>query len=360
MFSQVGDAADAATCQNMAAVAAQTIVNRWNTYHTTLGYIPALLDGSVTAATTPMIEGLAYPAAMGLTNAIDRTGGSYASMLQALSNHTAAVLVPGRCLDAVSGAWLGTSANQITWQSKVFIAQYAAEAVLGITNNSVDGIVDQIHASVQIQGSQVQGYTDAFYGNGTIQGGSHYPRGITSALWWLNATNNPSYPVATSAPGAPTISFALAGDHQVLLLWQGVPFASAYNLKRAISSGGPYTPVTSGVLGASFADSGVSNGTTYYYILTATNQFGESAPSPEVSATPVQSVGSSISAALSASGVTVSWPSAYVGWILQTNTVGLGNPAAWGDVPDSLTHSQMTFPAGDPAAPAEFFRLRHP
>jgi len=143
MFTQMGDAADAATCENMAAVAAQTIVNRWNSYHGTLGYIPALLDGSDTAAIIPMVEGLAYPAAMGLTNAVDRNGGPYASMLQALSNHIVAVLVPGRCLGVASGAWLMTSANYITWESKNFICQYAAEAVLGITNNNVDGTVDQ-------------------------------------------------------------------------------------------------------------------------------------------------------------------------------------------------------------------------
>lgn len=362
MFSQVGNAADAAACQNMAALAAQTIVDRWNSYHGSLGYIPALLDGSVTAATIPLIEGLAYPAAMGLTNAIDRKGGPYASMLQVLSNHVVAVLVPGRCLDATSGAWLVTSANKTTWESKVFICQYVAEAVLGITNNYVNGTVDQIHASMQIQDAPFVGFSDALNGSGGFQyaGGVTYPRGVTSALWWLNATNNPAYPVTTSAPVAPTISSALAGDRQVLLLWQGVSFATGYNLKRATLSGGPYTPVTNGVVGASFTDSGLSNGTTYYYILTATNQIGESAPSPEVSATPVPSVGSNISASLIASTITVSWPSAYVGWILQTNTVGLGNPAAWGDVPDSLTHSQMFFPAGGPTAPAEFFRLRHP
>ncbi|MEI2725290.1 MAG: fibronectin type III domain-containing protein [Verrucomicrobiota bacterium] len=139
-----------------------------------------------------------------------------------------------------------------------------------------------------------------------------------------------------------------------------MPFATAYNLKRATISGGPYTPLTNGLAGASFTDSGLANGTTYFYILTATNQFGESAPSPEASATAVPSVGSNISAARIGSGVTVSWPSAYVGWILQTNTVGLDNPTAWGDVPDSVTRSQMTFPAGGPAAPTEFFRLRHP
>jgi hypothetical protein len=355
MFSQIGDTADATTCENMAGVAAQTVVDRWNSYRGTLGYIPALLDGSSISATIPMVEGLAYPAAMGLTNAIDRTGGPYAAMLQALSNHVIAVLVPGKCLDASSGAWMVTSSTPITWQSKVFLSQYATEAVLGITNNSVNGSVDQVHASVQIYGAPFQGYSDAFYGTGALQGGHHYPRGVTSSLWWLNATNNPSYPVATSAPGAPAVFSALAGDRQVVLLWQGVPFASGYNLKRATVSGGPYTPVTNGLVAASFADSGLSNGTKYYYILSATNQIGESVPSPEVSATPVP-----LSATLSASKITVSWPSAYVGWILQTNTVSLGNPAAWGDVPGSITQSQMTFPASGLNTTAEFFRLRHP
>ena len=362
MFAQIGDPADAATCRNMAGVAAQTIVNRWNTYQGTLGYIPALLDGSSTAAITPMVEGLAYPAAMGLTNAVDRIGGPYASMLQALSNHLAAVLIPGRCVGNPSGGWLMTSANIITWQSKIFICQYAAEAVLGITNNSVNGIVDQAHTTIQVEDGPYQGWLDATDGNGnhSFAGASHYPRAITTALWWLNATNNPPNPVATSAPGAPTISGALAGDRQVLLLWQGVSFATGYNLKRGTISGGPYTPVTNGLAGASFTDLGLSNGTTYYYILTATNQFGESAPSPEVSATPVPVVGTNILASLSGSQVVISWPSAYVGWLLQTNTVGLSNPGAWGDVPDSVSRPQMTFPAGGPNKSAEFFRLRHP
>jgi len=236
------------------------------------------------------------------------------------------------------------------------------EAVLGITNNSVNGTVDQVHASIQIQDAPFHGFSDAFNGTGVFQnpGGVHYPRGLTSTLWWLNATNTPAYPIATSAPPAPTISGALAGDRQVLLLWQGVPFATGYNLKRATASGGPYGPVTNGLAGASFMDSSLSNGTTYYYILTATNQVGESTPSPEVKATPVPSVGTNLSATLSAHNVTISWPPAYVGWLLQTNTVGLAAPAAWGDVPASLTQSQMTFPAGGANAPAEYFRLRHP
>jgi hypothetical protein len=298
---------------------------------------------------------------MGLNNAIDRVSGPYASMLQALSNHMAAVLVPGRCLDATSGALRLTSANTITWQSKVFIGQYAAEAVLGITNNSVDGDVDQSDVSVQIQGAPFQGYSDSFITTtGALQGGHHYPRGVTSALWWLNASNNPAYPSPAVAPIAPTVLYAAAGDGQVLLEWQGVPFATGYNLKRATQSGGSYAPVTNGILSASFADSGLSNGTTYYYILTATNQIGESAASTVLAATPVPSVGTNLSSLLSASKLTISWPSSYVGWILQTNTVGLSNPGAWVDVPGSVTNSQLAFPAGSPNPIIELFRLRHP
>jgi hypothetical protein len=360
MLTQIGDAADATTCQNMAAVVAQTIVNRWNTYQASLGYLPALLDGSSTAATTPMVEGLAYPAAMGLTNAIDRNGGPYAPMLQALSNHVMAVLVPGKCLDAGSGAWMVTSATPFSWQSKVFLSQYAAEAILGITNSSVDGLVDQVHASVQIYGAPFQGYCDAFVGAGNLEGGHHYPRGVTSALWWLTPTNNPAYPVATAAPQTPAVISASAGDGQILLTWQGVSLATGYNVKRATISGGPYTPVTNGLTGASFVDTGLSDGTTFYYIVTATNQIGESLASLEVSATPVPSTGTNVSAALSSSKVTIFWPSTYAGWILQTNTIGLNNPAAWGDVPDSITHSQMVFPVGSPDSPSQFFRLRHP
>jgi hypothetical protein len=342
----------------MAAVVAQTIVDRWNTYGPTLGYLPALLDGSNKTAVTPMVEGLAYPAAMGLTNAIDGTGGPYASMLQALSNHMMGVLVPGRGLDSASGAWLVSAATTFTWQSKVFLSQYAAEAVLGITNSSVVGAADQANASLQIAGSGYQGYSDALFITGAIEGGHHYPRGVTTAFWWLNATNNPTNFVATSTPPVPVLSSALATDHQVLLSWQGVSFATAYNLKRATVSGGPYTALTNGLLGASFVDSSAANGTTYFYVLTATNQFGESLASAELGATPIPSTPTHITASAAGSNFTVSWPSNYVGWILQTNSVGLENPANWGDLPGSVTNSQMTFPLGNPAA--QFFRLRHP
>ena len=370
MFTQLGDATDATTCNNMAALVAQTIVGLWNSYARPLGYIPALLDGSDESAIIPMVEGLAYPLQMGLTNAVDRIGGPYASLLQALSNHLAAVLVPGRCLNANSGAWDMTSAtgyanSHNSWQSKMYTAQYAAEHVLGFTGNIVNGNVDQVHATIQIQNAPFYEWSDQLDASGgnSFLGGCHYPRGVTSALWWLNATNNPAYPVPTSAPDAPGGLTALAGNRQVVLYWNGVALAQGYNLKRAATSGGPYTPLTNGITGASFTDTAVANSLTYFYVVTATNQLGESPPSPEAAATPHGTpplTGTNLTATLSGANLLVSWPSNYIGWILQTNALDVANSLDWGDVSGSGTNSRVAFPTGGSATGREFFRLRYP
>jgi hypothetical protein len=252
-----------------------------------------------------------------------------------------------------------------TWQSKMYIAQYVAEHVLGLAGNNVNGTVDQIHATIQFQNAAFQEWSDQLDGTGAdlFVGSTHYPRGVTSALWWLNATNNPGYPAPTSAPAAPSALSALAGNRQVVLWWNGVALAAGYNVGRATVSGGPYTPLTNGIAGASFTDSGVVNGLTYYYVVNATNQAGQSLPSPEASATPhepVPSSGTNIAAKVSGGNLTVSWPKSYVGWIVQTNAVDVGNNLYWGDVPGSGTNQQATFQTTNPAIPREFFRLRHP
>ncbi len=370
MFNHLGDAADTATCQHMASITAQTITDKWNSYKGSLGYIPALLDGSNLSATIPMVEGLVYPLEMGLTNAVDPVGGPYASMLQALSNHLAAVLVPGKCLNATSGAWDMTSAalggnDHNTWQSKIYIAQYVAERILGMSGSTIDGAVDQIHATIQVQNAPFLEWSDQTDATGANRfiGSCHYPRGVTSALWWLNSTNNPDYPVAMAAPDAPSGLTALAGNHQVVLFWNGETLASGYDVSRASASGGLYVPVTNGLTGASFTDTGLANGATYYYVVAASNQAGKSLFSEEVSATPhgaIPETGTNIVAALTGDTATISWPLDYIGWVLQTNVVDYSNSGTWGDVPGSEQTAKMTFPATDQAVPKEFFRLRRP
>ena len=88
-----------------------------------------------------------------------------------------------------------------------------------------------------------------------------------------------------SAPStAPTGLTAATGNAQVTLSWNALSGATSYNVKRSLLSGGPYTTVATGVTGTSYHDSGLANGTTYYYVVSAVNAGGESANSSQVSA----------------------------------------------------------------------------
>ncbi|MCU6795140.1 hypothetical protein OB236_23825 [Paenibacillus sp. WQ 127069] len=90
--------------------------------------------------------------------------------------------------------------------------------------------------------------------------------------------------------GAPTTLKATAGNAKVSLNWTASTGATSYNIKRATTAGGPYTTVATNVYGSPYTDTTVTNGTTYYYVVTAVNAGGESGNSNEASATPQGSV----------------------------------------------------------------------
>jgi Hypothetical glycosyl hydrolase family 15/Fibronectin type III domain len=85
-------------------------------------------------------------------------------------------------------------------------------------------------------------------------------------------------------PAAPTNFKATAGNAQVVLTWTASSGATSYNLYRSTASGAEafYKNVT----GTSFTDTGLANGTTYYYQINAVNAGGSSARSGQVSAKP--------------------------------------------------------------------------
>jgi hypothetical protein len=55
-----------------------------------------------------------------------------------------------------------------------------------------------------------------------------------------------------------------------------------YRVKRATSSGGPYTVLTPNVTSVNFQDNGLSPATTYYYVVSAVNESGEGPNSSQV------------------------------------------------------------------------------
>ncbi|HXD20865.1 MAG TPA: cellulase family glycosylhydrolase [Vicinamibacterales bacterium] len=98
---------------------------------------------------------------------------------------------------------------------------------------------------------------------------------------------SPPPPTQPQPPATPTGVTAVAGNAQVQLTWAPVTGATGYHVKYATASGGPYQTAASGVTGTNFTQTPVVNGTTYFYVVSATNTGGESANSAQVSATPV-------------------------------------------------------------------------
>jgi len=90
-----------------------------------------------------------------------------------------------------------------------------------------------------------------------------------------------------AVPGAPGGLAATPGNGQISLTWTAASGATAYRVHRATASGGPYTTIQNNLTVTSFTDTGLTNGTAYYYVVTATNGAGEGANSNEASATPV-------------------------------------------------------------------------
>ena len=83
----------------------------------------------------------------------------------------------------------------------------------------------------------------------------------------------------------PTNLTATAANTRVALSWNASPGATSYNIKSTAVNGGTYTTIAN-VPTTSYTNSGLLNGTTYYYEVSALNSFSESANSTAVSATP--------------------------------------------------------------------------
>ncbi len=96
-------------------------------------------------------------------------------------------------------------------------------------------------------------------------------------------------PLDMTPPAPPTGLAANSGDRSTVLDWSdnGEPDLATYSVYRSTSAGGPYSPVASGVAASTYTDTGLTNGTTYYWVVTATDTSdNESTYSGEASATP--------------------------------------------------------------------------
>jgi len=131
--------------------------------------------------------------------------------------------------------------------------------------------------------------TTSFTNTGLTNGTTYYYKvaavnttGTSAQSSEVNATPQ------VSAPATPTGLTATAGNAQVALGWTASSGATSYNVYRGTTAGGESaTAVATGVTTTSYTNTGLTNGTTYFYKVAAVNAGGTSGQSNEASATPV-------------------------------------------------------------------------
>jgi fibronectin type 3 domain-containing protein len=135
--------------------------------------------------------------------------------------------------------------------------------------------------------------------------------------------------VPLAPPVAPNNLTATAGDTKATLSWGAVPNATSYKIFRSLSSGtynfaAPLATVSNGT---NYEDTGLTNGTTYFYLVQAENTSGSSGNSNEAFVWP---------RATYLASLTIN-PSTVIGGSASTGTLTLSNPAPVGGATVILT-----------------------
>ena len=126
-------------------------------------------------------------------------------------------------------------------------------------------------------------------------------------------------------PASPAKLTGTASNTEVALKWNSVPGATGYRVKRATSSGGVYTTIATNAPATNHVDVTVTNGVTFYYIITALNAYGESAPS-NLASVPVPFP--KLTAQAGAANVTLVWSNS-ASPLKLNSTTNLQPPVSW-------------------------------
>ncbi len=140
---------------------------------------------------------------------------------------------------------------------------------------------------------------------------------------WAERTRN-TIPIVPAVPSNLIVTPGVASN---TLVWSAAANATGYTVSRALSSGGPYRVIATGLTSTTFTDTGLFTGTPYYYTVTAIGNDADSAAAAEVAGSPVPGVfnkaNNTTALDLSASWTAQSVPSA-LDSVLWTGTYANG------------------------------------
>jgi hypothetical protein len=150
----------------------------------------------------------------------------------------------------------------------------------GATNYNVKRSTSSTTNYAVIASTSATSYTDTNVLNGTT-----YYYVVSAVNAGGEGPNSAPVSATPPPPPAPVIVTVVTNYGQVALTWSTVPCPGiTYNVRRSPSSGGPYTIIVN-TASTSYTDTGVLNGSTYYYVVSAVGSGGEGAYSAQVVAT---------------------------------------------------------------------------
>ncbi len=115
----------------------------------------------------------------------------------------------------------------------------------------------------------------------------YYRVQATNSTGFSRESTQTSVAVVSPSPVPVATLAATPGSGEVNLTWSGFTQNMIYAVYRSTQPGGPYTVVASSVSSSPYADASVTDGVTYYYVVTGVNPAGESISSNEVGVTPL-------------------------------------------------------------------------
>ncbi|MGO8672686.1 MAG: PKD domain-containing protein [Capsulimonadaceae bacterium] len=207
-----------------------------------------------------------------------------------------------------------TSATTYPTTPTGLAAQFSAPSTINLSWNAVTGAASYVLFRGTISGGEgstpyqtgISGASDA--DTSLLPGLTYY---YTVASVNAGGTSAPSQEAsAVVEPAAPTSLTATEGDMSASLTWSASTGATSYGVYRGTAAGGEASTPIGTTVSTSYSDSGLTNGVTYYYVVSGMNAGGTSAHSSEAHCRPLPPMPqapTSVTGTPSISQVTLTW-----------------------------------------------------